>query len=141
MLDLDPIKERLAKRTPGKWGQYVNDINYDCGVISEHGHICRIDAATDSETDTKRGPSGRLADSDLIAHAPADLEKLIAEVERLRKIVNALAEHDVWTLQKVNMNDRGTFRCDLCLAVVKPDREEHHNEGCPYAMAKEYRNA
>jgi hypothetical protein len=67
--DIEAIKGRLAAATPGPW--YVDESLR--GVEAQtHGYPVEIVAWT-----------GR-ADAVLIAHAPGDIDALVAEVERLR---------------------------------------------------------
>jgi hypothetical protein len=78
-INLDAIKARLAAATPGPWRvsrqniderpgtSEVCDLVNDCWVIVEHNDLGRYED-----------------DADLIAHAPADIAALLAEVERLR---------------------------------------------------------
>lgn len=55
-LDLDAIEARLAAATPGPWKIHLSDEDEDAGNAA------------------------------LIAHAPADLARLVAEVRRLRRL-------------------------------------------------------
>ena len=85
MIDLDAIKARLAAATPGPWRvsrqniderpgtSEVCDLVNDCWVIVEHNDLGRYED-----------------DADLIAHAPADIAGLVAEVERLRGEIERL---------------------------------------------------
>ena len=71
MIDLDAIKARLTAAIPGPW--YVDESLR--GVEAQaYGYPVEVVAWT-----------GR-AEAVLIAHAPADIGALIAEVERLRSI-------------------------------------------------------
>ena len=77
MPDLQPIKDRLAVATPGPWwaskeksfGTYLAVAVVGCNEV-----LAEYDGYRHSDDD----------DADLIAHAPADLAALVAEVERLR---------------------------------------------------------
>lgn len=74
MLDLRPIKGRLAAATPGPWSL---DVTYfqPKSIWARVGKLFSADDAT-------------FADCDLIAHAPTDLASLVAEAERLRIAVD-----------------------------------------------------
>ena len=91
MLDLEPIKRRLAEATPGPWEAIgIGSEGFDvvAGVgwnypekrekLGWSGHI----------TDVRNGKSwdGIRANAYLIASAPTDIAALVAEVERLRAI-------------------------------------------------------
>lgn len=77
MLDLDPMKERVDKATPGPW----TNKRYRVGTVA---------------TDWTVGTCNGLNDAELIAHAPTDLAALIAEVERLRAQVTILTQDHLW---------------------------------------------
>lgn len=81
-LDLDPIRARLAAATPGPWySEWVPDDDWIVVYGQPHGaYVCpEVCTLTDD------------ADAEFIAHAPADIAALLAEVERLRE---QLAEED-----------------------------------------------
>jgi hypothetical protein len=92
MLDLEPIKKRLAEATPGPWADdcFVGDDPYD-----------DPDAAFVNIGDTRWSPntidipSGlqRKSDASLIAHAPADIAALVHEVESLRADNKEIQDH------------------------------------------------
>jgi hypothetical protein len=68
MIDLAPIKARLAAATPGPWREGLN--GGSSGITTE---------------DEWRGMESMVhAGRALIAHAPTDMAGLVAEVERLR---------------------------------------------------------
>ena len=80
--ELAAIEARLKKATPGPWRVVVNGQgDYDAPGIEGEGDAGSVlfDAGLLSHTDRA-----------LIAHAPADLRALIAEVERLRAEVATL---------------------------------------------------
>jgi hypothetical protein len=85
-LDLKAIKERLAKATPGPW-RAIDESDYDVRVYE--GDIASSDnsrvVARYSGDERVETFSDR--DADLIAHAPADLASLVAEVESLRALL------------------------------------------------------
>ena len=80
MLDLDPIKARLARATPGQW-IYRNT----CEIWDPERPICEIEGTSvvPLDNDVKVLPYGQ--DLDLIVNAPRDLAALVEEVERLRQ--------------------------------------------------------
>lgn len=77
-LDLAAIKARLAAATPGPWRQQLCACGSDCDdhASVKAGGSLVVTCAPD-------------ADADLIAHAPQDLAALIAEVERLRAVLDS----------------------------------------------------
>ena len=79
MLNLEPIKARLAAATPGIWYFDVHGLppQERGGVRVLDNWLFWEDEATESDTE-------------LIAAAPTDLAVLVAEVERLRA---AIREH------------------------------------------------
>lgn len=84
MIDLDAIEGRLNDITPGEWGLSEDGVV----IIANDGHY------SSTVADLDWGP-GRpiemldwyLKDADFIAHAPADIAALIAEVKRLQEAV------------------------------------------------------
>lgn len=72
MIDLEAIKARLAAATPGPWAVFNR-----CFVVTRSGDVI---------VSTQSHPYQKRMDEDLalIAHAPADIAALIAEVEQLR---------------------------------------------------------
>lgn len=75
MLDLEPIKARLAEATPGPW-KYLD------GKLQASPGWPIIDAWWEGEG--KGGITADAADAALIANAPSDIAALIREVEQLR---------------------------------------------------------
>lgn len=90
MIDLDPIKARLAAATPGPWTpvethkQSATDSFFSVAVVGRR----EVRATIPSQA----RPDER--DAALIASAPADLAALVAEVERLREALANLL--DAW---------------------------------------------
>ena len=70
---LAEIRARREKITPGKWRR-CRCANEECFLIVAEDEICEAGC----------GP-----DADFIAHAPEDIDSLLAEVERLRGIEKA----------------------------------------------------
>lgn len=99
--ELDAIKGRLTKATPGPWvhsqhGCYVI-LSYkpEKKRIDGYGaddHVCVLD---DGDHHQYRSEDEQLANAALIAHAPDDIARLLAEVERLKKVSRYLAEQMV----------------------------------------------
>lgn len=88
MIDLNPIKARLDAATPGEW---------KTGTNSQRKGLQNIVVQNEGATEyvaTYLYPD----DADLIAHAPADLRALIAEVEQERKARLALAKDYIRTV-------------------------------------------
>ena len=78
MLDLEPIKERLAAATPGPW--FADD---DGGVSTEpHAYTMTSTPVVDTEGCGMGNPK----DAIFIANAPEDIAALVAEVEQLREL-------------------------------------------------------
>ena len=78
MLNLEPIKARLAAATPGIWYFDVHGL-----PPSERGGVRVLDSWLFWEHEADD------SDTQLIANAPADLAALVAEVERLRRMIDA----------------------------------------------------
>jgi hypothetical protein len=74
--DLEEIKKRCQEATPGPWKSYVEGRDEIVGsdFIMTEGEDIYLTGAT-------------VADQDFIAHARQDIPKLLAEVERLRKLL------------------------------------------------------
>jgi hypothetical protein len=81
MIDLTPIKTRLAAATPGPWLLPASKHNVG-------GEVSFIDSDANEEsllTIWGGAPTvNKLADAEFIAASRADVESLVAEVERLR---------------------------------------------------------
>ena len=75
---LDAVRERLAKATPGLWG-YVNRL-----IAEAENYFNRVVVLKDGENIQDAHPVCYQlttdADGDFIAHAPADLTRLLALV-------------------------------------------------------------
>lgn len=82
MLDLEPIKRRLAAATPGPWTPTRRDDIAGGQVYGADGLvICEMTFARPEDVSDANGQ--------LVGHAPADLAALVAEVERLRPLADA----------------------------------------------------
>jgi hypothetical protein len=78
MLDLNPIKTRLASATPGPWTAYSAMCCPDMGGVSgPKGSVCAKQVG-------RYGHPMSIEDAEFVAAARTDVEALIAEVERLR---------------------------------------------------------
>lgn len=89
MTDLEAIKARLAAATPGPWsddwtGRGPLDTHWSCQP--DYKEIIRMEGS-DSWGGCNHSLRCDAADASLIAHAPADLAALVAEVEELRATV------------------------------------------------------
>ena len=82
LLDLETIKARISKATPGPWEWSIRPKRHMLvHRFSERGFLTVLETQGDVEADY---PCAKDADRDFIQHAPTDLAALVAEVERLR---------------------------------------------------------
>jgi hypothetical protein len=90
VIDLDAIRARLAKATPGPWE--ANERGWT--VVSEHANICALHDGQDSEFWKTQGrDSGQgQPNADLIAHAPTDLADLLALLDEARAALREIYE-------------------------------------------------
>lgn len=80
----------------------------------------QLDAIKERVDDTAEGPwyaaAGRIyngqvqipytsEDAEFIAHAHKDVPALVAEVERLRKTLQTIAEHNIFTTPQIDIKD------------------------------------
>jgi hypothetical protein len=81
--DLRSMKERAEKATPGPWCVAGSPRDF---VIARHGESerCSDNPVLWAEDDCL---SGGRADAEFIAHARADVPRLVNEVDRLREIL------------------------------------------------------
>lgn len=87
LLDLDAVKARIAKATPGPWEWSIRPKRHMLEHrFSARGFFTVLETQGDVEADY---PCAKDADRDLIEHAPTDLAALVAEVERLRAELTA----------------------------------------------------
>lgn len=90
MLDLTPIKTRLATATPGPWSAYSAMCCPDMGgVRGPRGSVCAHQVG-------RYGHPMTMEDAEFVAAARTDVAALVAEVERLRSRLLA-AKADPWT--------------------------------------------
>jgi len=75
--EIQEIKRRCAEATPGPWTSYVEGREQMSGssFIMTQGEDIYVTGAT-------------AADQDFIAHSRQDIPKLLAEIERLRRLVS-----------------------------------------------------
>lgn len=82
---LNAIKERVAKTSVGPWivveEEFVQNVSSVVGAI----HLSK--------------------DAHFIAHARKDVPALVAEVERLRKALQTIAEHNIFTTPQIDIKD------------------------------------
>lgn len=99
--ELAAIQGRLTKATPGPWVHSQHGCYVILGYkpekkrIDGYGaddHVCVLD---DGDHHQYRSEDEQLANAALIAHAPDDIARLLAEVERLKKVSRYLAEQMV----------------------------------------------
>lgn len=86
-LDLEPIKARIARATPGPWRVKEADprrIHRGTVQVEEHGRV--IETVAECYCGGYEGHG--LHNAELVANAPTDLDALVAEVERLRAEVS-----------------------------------------------------
>lgn len=79
--DLNTIKERAKKATFGPW--YVDDERWPGNANLQYWFNTHYDGV---------GAAATKADAEFIAHAREDIPRLVAEVERLREGLSAIAE-------------------------------------------------
>ena len=82
-LDLEPIKARIARATPGPWRVKEADprsIHRGTVQVEENGRV--IETVAECYCGGYEGHG--LHNAELVANAPTDLDALVAEVERLR---------------------------------------------------------
>lgn len=99
--ELAAIQGRLTKATPGPWVHSQHGCYVILGYkpekkrIDGYGaddHVCVLD---DGDHHQYRSEDEQLANAALIAHAPTDIARLLAEVRRLNKASRYLAEQMV----------------------------------------------
>ena len=99
--ELAAIQGRLTKATPGPWVHSQHGCYVILGYkpekkrIDGYGaddHVCVLD---DGDHHQYRSEDEQLANAALIAAAPTDISRLLAEVERLKKVSRYLAEQMV----------------------------------------------
>jgi hypothetical protein len=98
MLDLEPIKARLAAATSQPW-EVAEAHTYKDGKQTVSELFVRrpdddVSIAADILDPTTSNPSQ--ANADFIAHTPADVWALIGEVERLRAALAVYADRENW---------------------------------------------
>lgn len=97
---LNAIKERVEKATPGPWEvrndnegtEYfpfwvVSKLELDSGEWFAELHV------------------GDISDAQFIANAREDVPVLVTEVERLRKVLQTIAEHNIFTTPQIDIKD------------------------------------
>lgn len=80
--DLNMIKERAKKSTPGPW--YADDERWPGNANLQYWFVSHYDGV---------GAAATKADAEFIAHSREDIPRLVAEVERLKSaIVEAISD-------------------------------------------------
>jgi hypothetical protein len=79
MIDLEAIKSRLAAATPGPWEAYSAMCCPDMGGVSGPRRMSVVQCSIGTY-----GHPMSIEDAEFVAAARADVEALVAEVERLR---------------------------------------------------------
>ncbi len=106
MINIDAIKARLVRATPGPWRLKPQDpakIHRGTVVqIEEDGRATEVVAECYCGAYEGHG----LHNADLIAHAPTDLDALVEEVERLRgEAERERAAVVAWLREKLRENE------------------------------------
>lgn len=82
--DLNMIKERAKKATPGPW--YADDEKWPGNANLQYWFDTHYDGV---------GAAATKADAEFIANAREDIPKLVAEIERLREAIKT-AKRELW---------------------------------------------
>jgi len=103
MIDLEAIRERWSRVTPGPWQHeacYESKIEGVslATVCLDHDIIVPRNASPDTAAQS-------YADAEAIAHAPQDVADLLAEVERSRKLLSELGSAAHAALTELNRSD------------------------------------
>ena len=101
-LDLEAIKARAEAATKGPWGarelpQMVRGANATLHSAHGTGEVWSV------EFSPEIGSTVSISDAEFIAHARTDIPALIAEVERLRGIVDRVREVHAPEVQTVSV--------------------------------------
>ena len=105
-MNLEPYKARLAAATPGPWETY-----------DERPSAVSI---MTSQTKTWVGMTFKKTDATLIAHAPTDIAELVAEVERLQAVIDAVSE--LLDLNYYQFASAGDVLSDLSAALEMKEK-------------------
>ncbi|MGR6770079.1 hypothetical protein ACU36R_00290 [Pectobacterium brasiliense] len=84
--ELNLIKERCVKTTPGPWISYVEGRDHTSGsnfIMTGEGENRGEDLELIGAT---------IEDQDFIAHAKQDIPRLLDEIERLKKLIQVVGE-------------------------------------------------
>ncbi|MCS1394140.1 hypothetical protein NXZ77_21435 [Lysinibacillus boronitolerans] len=104
---LNAIKERVAKATLGPWKVVKSEeTGVQIGTTWESGQLKNcvpvVTTAHGVEFVTIYINDNN---SNFIAHAREDVPALVAEVERLRKALQTIAEHNIFTTPQIDIKD------------------------------------
>lgn len=122
--ELDAIKGRLAAITEWPWIAFCGTgVRHRMGVTNKRlfddSHAPEVLDAVELGEDA--GGIKSEADADFIAHAPDDISRLLAEVERLKKVSRYLAEQMVHD-GGAGLRWAGAFNED-CMRMYKTKEE------------------
>ena len=125
-MNLEPIKARLAAATEGpwrvvKWGQAPDETK------RHEIHWGRLNPPFPNQPMVARIGNGWHvpADAELIAHAPTDLAELVAEVERLQAVINAVSlTVGFWDYAGKDSDESMRRIADLCAAALEIEEEK-----------------
>lgn len=132
LLDIDPIKERASKATPGPWavGPKREQSDFLLAAVGPHNveglHSTCGPGAVDDEDDAR-----------FIAHSRQDVDDLLTDVELLRSIVSDVANADTGSFTGAR------WICGLCKEeedITEKNKLLRHKSECPWRRASEYLN-
>ena len=145
MLDLEPIKKRLAARTQGEW--HWSDFKNSAlengkpprELWADSGELVLYSMAYMGEDSAIEFYDEKSSDLEVIANAPMDIEAAIVEIEKLRGIVAAVAEDTPARAERVEIWDACPY-CTVCFRLDRksPLRAKDHDQDCHWRRAKEY---
>ena len=136
-VDLEAIEKRLNRRTKGKWEAkwLPGGLPPHCNAKVWIRSAGRPGIAVSLVNEVVVPGAMRLADAELIAHAPEDIRALINEVKRLRAVAEAakmLAECDSHVVVRDEDGDVTAFmpcgECDGCRLTAALDDWETDGE-------------
>jgi hypothetical protein len=106
------VRERRAKITPAPWRWKAGD-----SPGGPWGRVWAGESDDDGVVATTYSPN---ADAEFIAHAPADIDRLLAENERLRE---ALRDRDTFIDQYGHRAKYDEYRA-ICAALAAPSETD-----------------
>lgn len=96
---LNAIKERVAKATPGPWK--IDRNSDDCDFITD----IWFNQDGDHVEVHDKSIFQSVLNAKFIACARDDVPALVAEVERLREALQTIAEHNIFTTPQIDIKD------------------------------------